>query len=453
MLLVHPEDPGYDDLRTVWNAMVDRRPALIARCSGASDVTAALSLAREAGLPVSVHGGGHSVAGHAVAEGGVMIDLRPMKGIEVDPKTRTCRAGAGLTWAELDTLTQEHGLAVTGGRVSTTGIAGLTLGGGSGWLDRKCGYTVDNLLSVEIVTADGAVLTASEAENPHLFWGVRGGGGNFGVVTSFEYRLHAIGPRLLAGLLLYPASAAADVLRNFRDAMVGAPDEIGAAVVLFSAPPEEFVPEPLRGQPVVGVFVCYAGAVEEGEQALRPLREFGSPAVDAVQPMPYAAVQQLIDPGSPAGLRNYFASDYLAGLPDEAIEVMCRYHLSRPAPMTEIVALPGGGAVSRARREAAGSAQRKAPFNYVIHSKWFDAAGDQANIAWTRELRAALTPFATGGVYLNFIGDEGQDRVAAAYGPETYARLRALKDRYDPDNVFRLNQNIAPTGALKRVPA
>jgi FAD/FMN-containing dehydrogenase len=453
MTLVRPGDSGYDELRRVWNAMIDRRPAAIARCTGTADVVAALSLARDAGLPVSVHGGGHSVAGHAVCDGGVMIDLRLMKGIEVDANARTCRAQAGLTWGELDAATQVHGLAVTGGRMSTTGIAGLTLGGGSGWLERKCGYTADNLLSVEIVTAEGQVLTASKSENPHLFWGVRGGGGNFGVVTRFQFRLHPIGPIVLAGMLLYPASMAAEVLQGFRGVMTGAPDALGAALVLSTAPPEDFVPEPLRGQPVAGVAVCWAGPLDEGDKALRPLRELVPPAADTVEPMPYTAVQQLIDAGSPEGLRNYFASDYLSALPDEAFEVMCRYHLSRPSPMTEIVALPGGGAIGRAPGDKLGFEQRKAPFNYVIHSKWSETSDDEPNVAWTRELRDALEPFTTGGVYLNFIGDEGDARIVAAYGPEAYSRLQALKDRYDPSNLFRLNQNVKPSAAMAGIAA
>ena len=451
--LVGPGDPGYDDLRQVWNAMVDRRPAVIARCTDAYDVVTALRLARDSGLSVSVRGGGHSVAGHSVCDDGVMIDLQPMKGIEVDAEARTCRVGAGLTWRDFDAATQEHGLAVTGGRVSTTGIAGLTIGGGSGWLERKCGYTADNLLSVELVTADGEILIASENENPHLFWGIRGGGGNFGIVTRFEFRLHPIGPMVLGGMLLHPASIAPAVLRNFRDVMTSAPDEIGSSVVLFTAPPEDVVPDPLRGQPAVAVGLCYAGSLDEGVEALRPLREFEPSAIDLIEPMPYTAVQQLTDPGSPAGLHNHFASDYLPGLPDEAIEILCRYHLSTPSPMTDIVVLPGGGAIGRVQRDRLGFRQRQAPFNYVIHSKWTEQREDETNIGWARELRAELAPFDSGGVLLNFIGDEGQDRVVAAYGPEAYARLQALKDRYDPGNLFRHNQNVTPSAAMAGIAA
>jgi pimeloyl-ACP methyl ester carboxylesterase len=289
--IVDRGDPRYDQLRKVFNGMIDRRPALIARCTGARDVSAAVGFARDTGLPVSVYGGGHNVTGNAVCDDGITIDLRPMKGIEIDPRGRTCRAQAGLTWGEFDAATQEHGLAVTGGRMSTTGLGGLVLGGGSGWIERKYGYSVDNLLLVETITADERIWTASERENPELFWGTRGGGGNFGVVTSFEFGLHPIGPTVLAGMLLYPASMAAAVLRNFCDAMADAPDEVGSGVCLLTAPPEKFVPAPVRGRPAVGVLVCYAGDVEAGEATLRPLREFGPPAIDLVRPMPYVALQ------------------------------------------------------------------------------------------------------------------------------------------------------------------
>ena len=313
--VIHRGHPRYDELRQVYNGLIDRRPALIARCGDPADVSAAILFARGRDLPVSVYGGGHNVTGNAVCDDAVTIDLRPMKGIAVDPEARTCRAEAGLTWGELDAATQEHGLAVTGGRVSTTGLSGLALGGGSGWIERACGYTVDNMLSVELVTADGDLVTASESENPDLFWGTRGGGGNLGVATAFELRLHPIGPTVLGGMLMYPATMAVDVLRNFRDVMATAPDEVGSGVCLLTAPHEEFVPEPVRGRPVVGVVLCYAGPPEQGEEALRPLREFGPPALDAVGPMPYVALQQLIDPAYPDGLRNYWTGDFLSGLP------------------------------------------------------------------------------------------------------------------------------------------
>ena len=435
----------YDECRRVFNAMIDRRPALVARCAGARDVATAVGFARDNGFRVSVYGGGHNVTGNAVCEDGVTIDLRPMKGIEIDPVTRTCRAGAGLTWGELDAATQAHGLAVTGGRVSTTGIGGLTLGGGSGWIERRCGHTVENLISAEIVTADGRILTASESEHPDLFWGTRGGGGNLGVATEFEFRLHAIGPTVMAGLLIYPAQMAAAVLRHFDEVMAHAPDRVGSGVALLTAPHADFVPEPVRGHPVIGVIAAYAGAVEEAEEALRPLRRFGPPALDMVQPMPYVALQQLFDADYPPGLRHYWTGDFLTGLPDEAIDILCRFHLSKPSPRTEILLLPDGGAGARVPAGAMALEPHAAPFNIHITSMWEDRADDEANIAWTREFSASLKPFTTGRVYVNFLGDEGEERIVASFGADGYRRLQALKDRYDPGNLFRTSQNVKPS--------
>jgi FAD/FMN-containing dehydrogenase len=443
--LVRPGDSSYDDLREVFNGMVDRRPELIIRCVDTGDVVEAVRLAREAGLPLAVYGGGHGVTGNAVCDGGVVVDLRQMKGIEIDLRDRTCRAGAGLTWGELDAATQEHAVVVTGGRVSTTGISGLVLGSGSGWIERKFGYTADNLLSVETVTADGSVVTASERENPDLFWGTRGGGGNFGIVTSFEFRLHRLGPTVLGGMLIYPGPMAPDVLRGFRDFMAEAPDEVGAGCALVTAPHEEFVPLPARGQPEVGVVLCYAGPVEQGEAVLAPLREFGPPALDMVEPMPYVAVQRLIDSANPRRLRNYWSADFLRGLPDACIEALCECHLSKASPLSEIIVLPGGGAVARVPDDRMAFGQRGAPFNVHVLSKWADPAEDEENIAWARGVGSAIEPYATGSAYLNFIGDEGEERVRAAFGPDVYARLQALKRRYDPGNLFRQNQNIRPS--------
>jgi FAD/FMN-containing dehydrogenase/pimeloyl-ACP methyl ester carboxylesterase len=445
--IVERVERRYDELRAVFNGMIDRRPALIARCRDAHDVATAVRFARGQRLPVSVYGGGHNVTGNAVCDDGVTIDLRPMKAIEIDPEARTCRAGAGLTWGELDAATQAHGLAVTGGRVSTTGLGGLIVGGGSGWIERKCGYAVDNLHSVELVTADGSIVTASEHERPDLFWGTRGGGGNLGVVTRFELGLHPIGPTVLGGLLLYPAARAADVLGNFRAVMAGAPDEVGAGVVLLTAPPADFVPEPVRGQPIVGVLACYAGPVDEGEAALRPLRAFGPPAADLVAPMPYVALQRLVDDGYPRGMRNYWTGDFLTGLPDAAIEVLCEYHATVPSPHTQVLLLPGGGATDRVPEGTMLVSERGAPFNLHITSLWADPAEDEANIAWTRALSAAMKPWVTGRVYVNFIGDEGHDRVVASFGRAGYERLAALKARYDPENVFASNQNVPPSVA------
>ncbi len=444
--VVRPGAPGYDELRRVFNGMIDRRPELIVRCRGVAEVVAAVEHARERGLPVSVHGGGHGVSGHAVCDGGVMIDLRPMKGVEVDPEGRLVRAQAGLTWGELDAATQQHGLAVTGGRMSTTGVAGFTLGSGSGWLERKLGLAADNLVSAEVVLADGSVVTASEREHPDLFWGLRGGGGNFGVVTSFELRLHAVGPIVLGGLLIHPGPRAADVLRFFREYMAGAPDEVGAAVALLTAPPAPFVPEPMRGEPAVGMVACYAGPVEEGEEALRPLRELDPPVVDLVQPMPYVEIQRLIDPSCPSGMRNYWGGEFHRELSDGLIDALVGAAAAVPSPHSMILVVPGGGQVARVPEEATALGERQAAFNTHLIAMWADAADDDRNIAWLRELQSAMRPFATGRAYVNFLTGGDDDRVRAAYGPEKYARLVEIKDRYDPGNLFRLNHNVRPSG-------
>jgi FAD/FMN-containing dehydrogenase len=443
--LLRPADAGYDEARTVFNAMIDRRPALIARCANADDVVAAVNLARENDLPISVYGGGHGVTGSAVVDAGICVDLRGMKKIKIALEPRTVRAEGGLTWGELDAATQEYGLAVTGGRVRSTGIGGLALGSGSGWLERKYGFTCDNLIAAEVVTADGRKVMASEDENADLFWGLRGGGGNFGVVTAFHLQLHEVGPMVLGGMLMHPAERAGELTRFFRDFMAEAPDEVGAAVAYISAPPLDFVPEPVRGKPVVGVVVCYAGPAEEGEEHIRPLREFGPPAVDMVQPMPYVEVQGLLDPGNPKGLQNYWTADFLAELPDEAVDVLVEKATHPVSPMSQIILMPGGGALSRVDEDATAFGQRTAPFNVHFLSMWPDPADAETNIAYTRDIAGAMKPWTTGRAYLNFLGDEGIGRVEAAFGPERYRRLQALKDKWDPENLFRHNQNIPPT--------
>ncbi|HET7718671.1 MAG TPA: FAD-binding oxidoreductase [Acidimicrobiales bacterium] len=442
--ILRPDDEGYDDARKVFNGMIDRRPAFVGRCTDADDVAVLVNLARENHLPISIYGGGHGVTGSAVVDAGICCDLRGMKGITVDPEARTVRAEAGLTWGEFDAATQEHGLAVTGGRVSSTGIAGLTLGSGSGWLERKLGFVCDNMLAAEVVTADGRSVMASADENPDLFWGLRGGGGNFGVVTAFHLRLHPIGPIVLGGMLIWPSQMAGDLVRFYRDFMLGAPDELGGALAFITAPPAPFVPEPVRGQPVVGIIVCYAGPVEEGEEVLRPLREFGPPGIDLVQPMPYVALQRIIDEGNPAGLQNYWSADFLAELPDEAVEVLVEHATKPVSPLSQMLLVRGGGAIARVDDEATAFGQRDAPWNVHWLSLWPDPADTERNIAYTRAIATAMKPWTTGRVYLNFIGDEGSGRVEAAYGPERYARLQALKAKWDPQNLFRHNQNIAP---------
>ncbi len=442
--LLRPTDAEYDDARRVFNGMIDRSPALIARCRDARDVAAVVKVAREQHLPLSVYGGGHGVTGSAVVDAGLCVDLREMRTIEVDAEAGTARVDAGCTWGELDAATQQHGLALTGGRMSRTGVAGLALGSGSGWLERKFGYTCDSMLAAEVVVADGRVVTASEDENPDLFWGLRGGGGNFGIVTRFTFDLHPLGPIVLGGMLMYPASMAGDLVRFWRDFMSAAPDEVGSGVAFLTAPPADFVPEPVRGQPVVGVIVCYAGPVEQGQDVLAPLLEFGPPAVNMVQPMPYTAVQQMTDEGSPDGMQNYWTGDFLAELPDEAVDALTGLATRPVSPLTQIILMAGGGAIARVPDDATAFGERRAPWNMHLISMWADPADAEKNISYTRSIATAMGPWTTGRTYLNFIGDEGTGRVEAAYGPEKYARLQQLKRHWDPDNLFRHNQNIAP---------
>jgi FAD/FMN-containing dehydrogenase len=440
-----PGAPGYDEARAVFNAMIDRRPAVVAVCRDADDVVAAVNVARTASLPLSVYGGGHGVTGSAVCDDGVCVDLRGMKGVDVDASARMVRAEGGLTWGEFDAATQAHGLAVTGGRVPSTGIAGLALGSGSGWLERKHGFTCDNLAAAEVVTADGRKVRASETENPDLFWGLRGGGGNFGIVTAFHLRLHPVGPLLLAGLLAYPGPMARDFIRFWRDFIQDAPGDVGGAVACITAPPADFVPEPVRGHPIVGCVVLYTGPVDEGERALRPLREFGPPGLDLVQPMPYLAVQQLLEPANQKGMQNYWTADFLAGLPDEAVDVWVEHSMQPVSPLSQMIIIPGGGAIARVDENATAFGQRNAPFNAHFLSMWPSPADNERNIAYTRTFATAMTPWKTGRAYLNFIGDEGSDRVAAAFGSERYARLQSIKDTWDPTNLFSHNQNIRPS--------
>ncbi|GAB3780733.1 FAD-binding oxidoreductase [Nocardioides ungokensis] len=445
-LTIRPGDHGYDETRRVFNGMIDRRPERILRPSNADEVAAAVRWAVEAGSPLSVYGGGHGVTGSAVVDGGVCLDLRALDGIEVRPDERLARVGGGATWGPVDAATQEFGLAVTGGRVTTTGVAGLTLGSGSGWLERCCGLTCDSLVSMQVVTADGRIVTASAEENPDLFWALRGGGGNFGVVTEFTFGLHEVGPLVLGGMLLYPGFLTRDLIKFWRDLVQDAPDALGSGVALITAPPAEFVPEPARGQPAAGVIVCWAGDIDEGQRFLAPLRDFGPPAVDLVQPMPYTAVQQLIDEPNPAGMHNYWSGDFLAELPDEAVDRLVAQAQPAPSPLTQIILLQGGGAVSRVGEDETAFGQRQAPYNLHYLGMWPpDHAEDQRNIAFIRDLAAAMKPWTTGNAYLNFIGEEGLGRVEAAFGPEKFARLQAIKDVWDPTNVFRHNQNIPPS--------
>ena len=442
--LIGPGDPQYDAARAVWNGAIDRHPALIARCTGSADVRAAVRFARERDLLVAVRGGGHNVAGSAVCDGGLVIDLSPMKGLWVDPARRTARAQPGLLWGEFDREAQAFGLAAPGGIISHTGIAGLTLGGGLGWLMRRHGLAADNVLSADVVTADGDVLRASADENADLFWGLRGGGGNFGIVTSFEYRLHPVGPTVLAGVMLHPAAKAREVLRFYREFIESAPDELTTILVLRTAPPAPFFPSSVHGQPVVVIGACWAGPVEEGGRALAPLRRFGEPLVDLIRPTPYVSHQSLFDPTAPHGLGYYWKSEYVPSLGDALIETLAERAWGAPTPESYTIIFQLGGAVGREDPEASAFEDRRAGHAVNIDAVWSEPGRASACIEWTRGMWEALRPHSTGRVYVNFLGEEGPDRVRAAYGEAKYERLRALKRRYDPTNFFRLNQNIQP---------
>jgi FAD/FMN-containing dehydrogenase len=442
--LIRPGDAQYDEARTVFNAMIDRRPVLIARCATTDDVVATVNLARERGITLSVYGGGHGVTGAAVVDGGICVDLRGMKGIAVDAGTQRVRAEGGVTWGEFDAATTAHGLAVTGGRVPSTGIAGLALGSGSGWLERKFGLACDNLIGAEMVTADGRKVVVSESENPELFWGVRGGGGNFGVVTAFNFRLHPLPPAILGGLLIHPAAVARDVVRFYRDFMLGAPDEVCGALAFITAPPAPFVPPEVQGHPVVGVVAAYAGPVDEGEKVLAPLRSFGPPAVDIIEPMPYTVLQQLIEPGNQKGMHNYWSADFYDTLPDDALDVLIEHATQPASPMTQVIVMPGGGAIARVPEDAMAFGNRRSEWNIHYLGMWLDPADSATNIEWTKRISQAMKPYATGRVYLNFLGDEGPERIESGFGPKHFARLRALKKEWDPTNVFCHNQNIPP---------
>ena len=430
--------------------MIDKRPALIVRCADAGDVVAAVDFARRHNLELAVRGGGHSVAGHAMSDGGVTIDLSPLKAVAVEPAARTVRAEAGATLGELDADTQAHGLAVPAGQVSHTGIAGLTLGGGTGWLMRKYGLTIDNLLAVELVTADGGLLTASEEANRELFWAVRGGGGNFGVATAFVFRGHPVGPLVLAGPVFYTLDRAGDALRCYRELMASAPDELTAFAVLMTAPAAPPFPERLRGRQLLAIDVCYAGPVAEGEAAVRPLRAFGPPDLDLIAPLPYTVHQRMLDATAPHGLHHYNRSGYLRELGDAAIDALLDRFAGVTSPWMSIQLARMGGAIERVPEEATAFGGRGARYLLWIIGMWEPAGDGARHVAWVRGTHEAMLPHSTGGVYVNALGEEGAGRVRAAYGPATYARLVRLKDRYDPTNLFRLNQNIPPSAAGAR---
>jgi FAD/FMN-containing dehydrogenase len=440
--LVRPGDPSYNEHRKVWNGSIDRSPAAIARCANADEVVDAVGLARDSGLPTAVRGGGHSFPGHSTCDDGLVIDLSRMDRIEVDPETRTARVQAGVLLGELDEATQAHGLAVPAGIVTHTGVAGLTLGGGIGWLHRKHGLTIDQLLAATVVTADGELVRASEAENPELFWGLRGGGGNFGVVTEFEFRLNPLGS-VLAGPIFWLMEESPAVLRFYRDWISEAPNELMTIVIHRKAPPVDFVPRELHGRLVVAVVPCWSGDLEAGEQVIRPLREFGSPMLDLCEPKPFTEHQRMFDPSFPHGRWYYMRSCDVAELSDEVIDMTVEHSMRIQSPLTSFPIWQLGGAISELGDDDTAFNGRGSGHTFNITCSTEDAGGFDEERRWAREFWSALEPFHT-GVYVNFLMEEGQDRIREAYGAEKLERLRSLKREYDPGNLFRLNQNIPP---------
>jgi FAD/FMN-containing dehydrogenase len=435
-------DEGYDIHRKVWNAMIDKHPALIARCHGVADVITAVQFARQHSLLSAVRGGGHNVAGNAVCDGGLVIDLSPMKGIRVDPVARTVRAEAGVTWGEFDRETQVFGLATTGGLVSSTGMAGFTLGGGIGWLARKYGLACDNLRSVDVVTAEGRFFTASITEHADLFWGVRGGGGNFGIVTAFELDLHPLS-MVLGGWVLYPAEQAREILLGLRTSLATAPDELTTVARLFTVPVVEMAPPPLQNKQVIAIGVCHCGSREEAEAVVRPLRSLGTVLADLIAPVPYRVLQTMTDAFSPSGLHHYWRSDYLLALDELTIDTILEQIARKTSPLSAIDIHQMGGAVGRIAASATAFGHRDAPFLVNEIGTWTDSHEAERHIAWVRGLSEALRPFSAGS-YVNFLAQEGAQVTKAAYTEATYSRLVALKTKYDPTNLFRLNQNILP---------
>jgi FAD/FMN-containing dehydrogenase len=436
--LLLPADASYDEARKVHNGLIDKRPALVARCRGAADVADAVNLARDLGLDAAIRGGGHNVAGKATVDGGVMIDLSPMKGIRVDPSARTVHAQGGVTWAELNRETQLHNLAVTGGVVSTTGVAGLTLGGGLGWLMGKYGLALDNLRSVELVTATGEVLQASGSEHSDLFWAVRGGGGNFGVATSFEFQLHPVGPMVTGGLVAHPFDRARDMLRFFRDSTASLPDDHMIFGGLIHAPDGS-------GTKLAAMVTCHCGTLAAGEAAMLPLKRFGTPVVDALGPLPYCQLNGMLDAAYPKGALNYWKSSFLAQLSDDAIDAMIEAFARCPTPMGQLLLEHFHGAATRIGVSDTAFPLRDVGYNFLVLSEWMDPAETERSVAWARQTYAQMEPFFAAGRYVNYLGDdEIGDPVAAAYGPN-YRRLQEIKTKYDPNNFFHINQNIRPS--------
>jgi FAD/FMN-containing dehydrogenase len=444
--LIRPGDDGYDDARAVWNGAHDKRPALIARCAGAADVLRSVDFARSEGLTVAVRGGSHSIPGYSTVDGGLVIDLSAMRSVHVDPARQVAVASGGATWADFDHETQAFGLAVTGGLVSSTGIAGFTLGGGIGWLMRKHGLAADNLIGADVVTADGRLVHASADENRDLLWGLRGGGGNFGIATSLEYQLHPVGPMITAGLIFFGAERAEEILRFYRDWVRELPDELTTLVVMTTAPPAPFLPESVHGKRVVAVAAVNAGEPDQGRALVQPLKDLGDPVADLIGPMPYTAMQSVLDPLWERGAHNYMSSAFVDELDDAAITAAIEQHAAVPSPHSEIHIHHFGGAVARVPDDASAFGNRSAQYVLNVIARSPGADGFEENVAWARGTSAALRPVSREAGYVNFMGDAGDARLRSSYGEAKYERLVQLKRRYDPTNVFRLNQNIVPEG-------
>jgi FAD/FMN-containing dehydrogenase len=444
--VIRPGDPRYDEARAIWNAAHDHHPQLIVRCAGAADVIAAVRFARSQCLEVAVRGGGHSIPGFSGVDGGLVVDLSQMRGVRVDPRARRAVVDGGAVWRDVDLETQAHGLATTGGLISTTGVGGFTLGGGLGWLMRKYGLASDNLVGADVVTADGELVHTSETENPKLLWALRGGGGNFGVVTAFEFDLHKVGPTVVGGPIFFAGDDAEAILRGWRDWLPSAPDELTTLVNLTTAPPAPFIPEEWHGKPIVAVLGVHAGSVEAGMDAVAPLRSLAHPIADLMGPLPYTVMQSLLDGLHPAGDGNYFKSHHLTDMPDTAIDALVRAHASVTSPQNEIHIHDLRGAV--AWQPAAGSAfpYRDAPYVLNVISKWPGGGPGPEHVEWARDVVASLEQFGTGAAYVNYQGDaHSAETLRTAYGEETYNHLVEAKNRWDPENVFHLNQNIAPS--------
>ena len=447
--VIRPQDPEYEEARKVWNAAHDKHPELVVRPTSTEDVVRTVRFARSEGLPIAVRGGAHSIAGFSTCDDGIVIDLAEMRSVQVDAAGQTAVTGGGAKWKDFDAATQQHGLATTGGLVSSTGVGGFALGGGIGHLVRKHGLTSDNLLSVELVTADGSVVRASQSENPELFWALRGGGGNFGVATSFELALHPVGPEVIAGVVFYPGDEAVEVVSGWRDLVGGFPDELSTLVNLTTAPPAPFIPEEWHFRKVAAVIACWAGDAAEGEEAVKPLRVLGTPVNDLLGPIPYLGLQSLIDPLWEAGAANYFTSAFLESLPDDAISTYVDFHRrSADLPVqAELHIHHLGGAMGRVAPGATAFTDRTSPFILNAIARTPDPAQLPAHTEWARGARNAMAAYGSGNTYVNFTGEGDTDKVKQAYPAEIYARLQSVKDQYDPTNVFRFNQNIAPTEA------